>query len=93
MAKKDVLYGSNGGNVASATKKEDKKMNIEKAKKSWEGKGLTDGGLTIIGGWIDKIASAGKRYEAYQRLAFCSDDVRGSLFNLQNAIKMMEAGK
>ena len=26
MAKKDVLYGSNGGNVASATKKEDKKM-------------------------------------------------------------------
>ena len=28
--KKNVLYGSNGGNVASATKKEDKKMNHTK---------------------------------------------------------------
>ena len=68
-------------------------MDIEKAKKSWEGKGITEGGLAVIGGWIGKIASAGKRYEAYQRLAFCSDDVRGSLANMQNAIKMMEAGK
>ena len=68
-------------------------MDIEKAKKSWKGKGITEGGLAVIGGWIDKIASAGKRYEAYQRLAFCSDDVRGSLFNLQNAIKMMEDEK
>ena len=93
MAKKEIHYWGNGDDGAAATKKEDKKMDIEKAKKSWEGKGLTDGGMTIIGGWIGKIASAGKRYEAYQRLAFCSDDVRGSLFNLQNAIKMMEAGK
>ena len=68
-------------------------MDIEKAKKSWKGKGITEGGLAVIGGLIDKIASAGPRYKAYQRLAFCSSDVRGSLFNLQNAIKHIESGK
>ena len=69
--------------------KEDKKMDIEKAKKSWEGKGLTEGGMAVIGGWIEMLASVGPRYEAYQHLAFCSSDVRGSLANLQNAIKMI----
>ena len=93
MAKKDVLYGSNGDDGAAATKKEDKKMDIEKAKKSWEGKGITKGGLAVIGGWIETLASVGPRYEAYQRLAFCSDDVRGSLANLQDAIKHIESGK
>ena len=32
MAKKDVLYGSNGGNVASATKKEDATMTYKELK-------------------------------------------------------------
>ena len=68
-------------------------MDIEKAKKSWEGKGITEGGLAVIGGWIETLASVGPRYEAYQQLAFCSRDVRGSIANLQGAIKMIESGK
>ena len=42
-------------------KNEDKKMDIEKAKKSWEGKGITKGGLAVIGGWIETLASVGPR--------------------------------
>ena len=68
-------------------------MDIEKAKKSWEGKGITEGGLAVIGGWIETLASVGPRYEAYQQLAFCSRDVRGSIANLQGAIKLIESGK
>jgi len=62
----------------------------EKAKKSWEGKGLTEGGLAVIGRWIEMLASVGPRFSEYQKFAVCTSDVRGSLINLQNTIKMIE---
>ena len=66
-----------------------KNLDIEKAKKTWEGKGITNQGITVINGWIDQLAKAGVRYEAYAKMAYCTADVRGSLANLKNTIDLV----